>query len=133
MGKNRMFRVDKIPENLLLTQLVPLSVLSGVLLRPMTNEEISGIMLDSYLTTDTVANTLCYALYYISHHPSVKKKLVEEIKTVFKDDLTRPITLDDLNKLRYCEAVIKESARIRPTFSMISRITSQPEEVEGFK
>ncbi|RIB18392.1 family 4 cytochrome p450, partial [Gigaspora rosea] len=70
---------------------------------------------------------------YISQHPNVKKKLFEEIKTVFKDDLTRPITLEDLNKLKYCEAVIKEAARIRPTFSMVSRLTNQPDEIAGYK
>jgi cytochrome P450 len=59
--------------------------------------------------------------------------LLEEIESVFQDDLTRPITLDDLEKLKYCEAVIKETSRIRPTVSMVSRYSSQPDEVAGYK
>ncbi|RIB12410.1 cytochrome P450 [Gigaspora rosea] len=103
------------------------------LLRPMTDEEIRGVLYDSFLATDTITDALCFIVYYISKHPNVKKKLFEEIKTVFKDDLARQITLDDLNKLKYCEAIIKEVARIRPTFSMVSRLTNKPDEIAGYK
>jgi len=59
--------------------------------------------------------------------------MMEEIESVFKDDPKRSITLDDLEKLRYCEAIIKETSRIRPTVSMVSRYSSQPDEVAGYK
>ncbi|CAG8554870.1 10743_t:CDS:2 [Diversispora eburnea] len=62
---------------------------------------------------EMTVNTFCFVLYYISHNPNVKKKLLEEIKSVFNDD--RHVTIDDLEKLKYCEAIIKEAARIRPT------------------
>ncbi|KAF0555489.1 cytochrome P450 [Gigaspora margarita] len=104
------------------------------LLRPMTDDEIRGIMFDAFAAgTDTTANTFCFVLYYITHHPEVKKKLLEELRTVFKDDLTRPVTMDDLNKLRYCEAIINETSRIRPTVSMVSRYGNQADEVAGYK
>ncbi|RIB29632.1 cytochrome P450 [Gigaspora rosea] len=102
------------------------------LLRPMTDDEVRGPLFDSLLGSDTIANTLSFVLYYISRHPNVKEKLLEEIRTVFKDDMNRPATLDDLNKLRYCEAIIKETTRIRPTAGMISRVTSQPDEIAGY-
>ncbi|CAG8806182.1 18176_t:CDS:1, partial [Dentiscutata erythropus] len=63
---------------------------------------------------------------------NVKMKLLEEIKTVFKDDLTRPITLDDLNKLRYCEVIIKETSRIRPAVPLVSRYTNHADEIAGY-
>ncbi|RHZ83671.1 hypothetical protein Glove_89g68 [Diversispora epigaea] len=50
--------------------------------------------------TDTTVNTFCFVLYYISHNPKVKKKLLEEIKSVFNDDPNRQITIDDLEKLK---------------------------------
>ncbi|RHZ83668.1 hypothetical protein Glove_89g62 [Diversispora epigaea] len=102
--------------------------------RPMTDAEIRGVMFDAYVAgTDTTVNTLCFVLYYISHNPNVKKKLLEEIKSVFNDDPNRQITIDDLEKLNYCEAIINETSRIRPTVSMISRYSYQPEEVAGYK
>ncbi|CAG8554887.1 10744_t:CDS:2, partial [Diversispora eburnea] len=90
--------------------------------RPMTDAEIRGVMFDAfYAATDTTANIFCFILYYISHNPNVKKKLLEEIKSVFNDDPNRQVTIDDLEKLKYCEAIIKETSRIRPTVGMISR------------
>ncbi|CAG8846702.1 4148_t:CDS:2, partial [Racocetra persica] len=104
------------------------------LLRPMTDDEIRGIMFEVFVAgTDPGSNTFCFVLYYISHHPHVKKKLLEEIETVFKDDPYRAVTMNDLNKLRYCEAIIKETSRIRPAISMISRYLNQPEEIAGYK
>ncbi|RHZ83666.1 hypothetical protein Glove_89g55 [Diversispora epigaea] len=102
--------------------------------RPMTDAEIRGVMFDAFVAgTDTTVNTFCFTLYYVSHNPNVKKKLLEEIKSVFNDDPNRRVTMDDLEKLKYCEAIIKESSRIRPTVSMISRYSGQPEEVAGYE
>jgi len=58
---------------------------------------------------------------------------LEEIESIFKDDPNRPITLEDLEKLKYCEAIIKETSRIRPTVSMISRYSNKPDEIAGYK
>ncbi|RIB17060.1 cytochrome P450 [Gigaspora rosea] len=100
----------------------------------MTDDEIRGIMFDAFAAgTDTTSNTFCFVLYYITHHPEVKEKLLDELRTVFKDDWSRPVTMDDLNKLRYCEAIIKETSRIRPTVSMVSRFGDQVDEVAGYK
>ncbi|CAG8849249.1 27095_t:CDS:1, partial [Racocetra persica] len=59
-------------------------------------------------------------------------KLLEEIETVFEDDPYRAVTMEDLNKLRYCEAIIKETSRIRPAVPMVSRYLDQPEEIAGY-
>lgn len=104
------------------------------LLRPMTDDEIRADMLDIFLGgTDTTSNTFSFVIYYISHHPNVKKRMLEEIESVFKGDETRPITLEDIEKLKYCEAIIKETSRIRPTVNMIGRFGSLPDEVAGYK
>ncbi|PKC06891.1 cytochrome P450 [Rhizophagus irregularis] len=100
----------------------------------MTDDEIRGVMFDAFVAgTDTTVNTFCFALYYLSHNPDVKKKLVEEIESVFQDDFNRPITFDDLEKLKYCEAVIKETSRVRPTVSMVSRYSSKSDKVAGYE
>ncbi|CAG8503217.1 12325_t:CDS:2 [Ambispora leptoticha] len=100
--------------------------------RPMNDDEIRGVMFDAFVAgTDTTVNTFCFALYYITHHPEVKKKLLKEIETVFKNDPNKPITLEDLPKLKYTEAIIKETSRIRPTVSMVSRYSNRPDEIAG--
>ncbi|RIB06103.1 cytochrome P450 [Gigaspora rosea] len=100
--------------------------------RSMTDDEILGVLFESFMPSDTISNTFCFVLYYISQNPNVKIKLLEEIKTVFKDDPTRPITLDDLNKLKYCEAIIKETSRIRPAVPLVSRYTDHADEIAGY-
>ncbi|CAG8831535.1 6619_t:CDS:2, partial [Gigaspora margarita] len=52
--------------------------------------EITNEILESQKFIDSTATTVTFALYNISHHPNVKKKLCEEIDAVFKDDPTRP-------------------------------------------
>ncbi|CAJ0750465.1 24792_t:CDS:2, partial [Entrophospora sp. SA101] len=112
----------------------PQKNVNPALLRPMTDDEIRGVMFDAFVAgTDTTVNTFCFVVYYISHYPEVKKKLFEEIDSVFKDDPTREVTTTDLEKLKYCEAIIKETSRIRPTVSMLSRYSDKPDEIAGYK
>ncbi|CAG8643023.1 5458_t:CDS:2 [Cetraspora pellucida] len=84
------------------------------LLRPMTDDEIRGIVFDSFTG-------------------GTESKLLDEINTVFKDDPNRPIMMEDLNKLNYCEAIIKETSRIRPAVTMTSRYYDKPDEIAGYK
>ncbi|CAJ0913631.1 19026_t:CDS:2 [Entrophospora sp. SA101] len=92
----------------------PQSNVDPSLLRPMTDNEIRGVLFDCFVAgTDT--------------------KLLDEIESVFNGDRTRPITLTDVGKLKYCEALIKETTRIRPTVGMISRYYDRPMEVAGYK
>nr|CAG8620210.1 2595_t:CDS:2 [Entrophospora candida] len=112
----------------------PQSNVDPSLLRPMTDDEIRGVLFDCFVAgTDTTVNTLCFVIYYVSHYPDVKKKMLDEIESVFNGDRTRPITLTDVGKLKYCEAVIKETTRIRPTVGMISRNYERSMEVAGYK
>ena len=57
----------------------------------------------------------------IAHHPEVQQRLQEEIDRVFGDDVTRLITMDDLNELDYLERVIKETLRLFPSVPFIGR------------
>ncbi|CAG8689751.1 20628_t:CDS:2 [Cetraspora pellucida] len=120
--KNSNFEPSQLRNNLLTSLVIantpyettPQKNVDPSLLRPMTDDEIRGIMFDAFAAgTDT--------------------RLLEEIETVFKDDPNRPLTMEDINKLRYCEAIIKETSRIRPTVSMVSRYIDQPDEIAGHK
>ncbi|POG65331.1 cytochrome P450 [Rhizophagus irregularis DAOM 181602=DAOM 197198] len=108
--------------------------IGGEILRPMTDEEISFIMLDGFLAgTDTTANMISFIVYFLAHNPDAKMKMYEEIDRRFQGDKTRPVTEDDLRSLKYCEAIIKEVARIFPIFHAFGRVIDQPEEIAGYQ
>ncbi|GBC17952.2 cytochrome P450 [Rhizophagus irregularis DAOM 181602=DAOM 197198] len=102
--------------------------------RPMTDTEIRGIIFDGFLGgTDTTANTISYIIYYIAHNLDVKKKLIEEIDRIFQGDKTRPITENDFQKLKYCEAIAKEVARVFTVVPSFTRYINKPDEIAGYK
>ncbi|CAB5203667.1 unnamed protein product [Rhizophagus irregularis] len=102
--------------------------------RPMTDTEIRGIIFDGFLGgTDTTANTISYIIYYIAHNLDVKKKLIEEIDRIFQGDETRPITENDFQKLKYCEAIAKEVARVFTVVPSFTRYINKPDEIAGYK
>ncbi|CAG8464355.1 1251_t:CDS:2 [Acaulospora colombiana] len=64
--------------------------------RPMSEDEVRGNLLEVIgAGVDT-------------HYPEVKELMMKEIDSVFGNEPGRPITQEDLNKLAYCEAIIKE-------------------------
>jgi cytochrome P450 len=78
-------------------------------------------------------NLLSLIIYYIAHNPDVKKKMLEEIDSIFQGDKMRPITKDDYYDLSYCEAIVKETARICPTTNTFLRWIEKPEEIAGYQ
>ena len=74
----------------------------------------------------------CFIVYYLGQHPEVKQRLREELDTVLGKDLTKPLTISDLDKLQYCDAIIKEVSRHRPVAVMIGRINYESDNVGGY-
>ncbi|CAB5108424.1 unnamed protein product [Rhizophagus irregularis] len=102
--------------------------------RSMTDSEIrvnlfDGISNGSYKS----ANMLSFIIYYIAHHPNVKKKMLEEIDSIFQDDKMRTINKDDFYNLKYCEAIVKETARILPIVHFNTRYIDKPSEIAGYQ
>jgi fatty acid omega-hydroxylase len=67
---------------------------------------------------DTTANALTWVFYLISKAPDVEKKLVAEVRKAFSNSLDAEKHLDWdilMNKLPYCEAVVKETLRLYPS------------------
>ncbi|PKY32920.1 cytochrome P450, partial [Rhizophagus irregularis] len=69
---------------------------------------------------------LSFIVYYIVCNPDVKKKMLKEIDIVFQGDKRRPITKDDFYSLNYCEAIVKETARIIPVVHSFTRYIDKP-------
>jgi cytochrome P450 len=62
----------------------------------------------------------------------VKQRLRQELEMVLGKDLTKSITSKDLDRLQYCDAVIKEVTRHCPIAFMNARANAEKDEVGGF-
>ncbi|RGB33678.1 cytochrome P450 [Rhizophagus diaphanus] len=102
--------------------------------RPMTDSEIRGSIFDGFLGgTDTTSNTISFIIYYLAHNQDVKKKMIEEIDRIFQGDKTRPITENDFQKLKYCEAIVKEVSRVFTVVPTFTRYINKPDEIAGYQ
>ncbi|CAG8540773.1 26881_t:CDS:2, partial [Racocetra persica] len=88
------------------------------ILRPLTDVEIRGNMLDAFLGgTDTV----------------FKQKMVAEIDSMFPPNIPFNMKYNDLLKLEYCDAVINEVSRVKPVANEFPRYVETPCEVAGYQ
>lgn len=78
---------------------------------------------------ETTALTLSFGLYLLAAHPGVQRRLAEEIQTVVGD---RPVTLADVPKLPFCDAVVRESMRLYPPAYVIGREALEDVQIGGW-
>lgn len=72
-------------------------------------------------TIDTSLNTLGYAFCCIGILEEIQEKIFQEQFDIFGEDLTRQLTMDDLNQMTYLEMVLKETLRLFPPIPCIPR------------
>ncbi len=77
---------------------------------------------------DTTALALSWALYLLALNPPKDRKVYEEITSAGAD---RPLVFADLPRLRYTEAVIKETMRIYPPAWIVGREAIENTELGG--
>lgn len=82
---------------------------------PFTNEEIYGNIFTMLLAgEDTTSNSISWAIYFLALNPEVVRKIREEANMVYgKSEL--PKTSKELLKLKYANAVVQETIRLKPT------------------
>ncbi|CAG8511695.1 14109_t:CDS:1 [Funneliformis mosseae] len=56
----------------------------------------------------TTPSTICFIVHYLSKYPDVQKRMVQELDSVLGSDRDSQFTIDQLKKLEYTEAVLKE-------------------------
>ncbi|KAK4879369.1 hypothetical protein RN001_007515 [Aquatica leii] len=86
-------------------------------------EEVDTFM---FAGSDTTASALTFAIYCLAENHLVQVRVVEELNKIFGDDPLRPITFNDIQSMKYLEAVIKEVLRVYPPVPYYSR-TSETE------
>jgi cytochrome P450 len=99
---------------------------------PMTDEEIRTTLMEvSSAGTDSTGNAFCFIVWQLAHHPKVVARFHEEIKEILGDDVSRPISYEDLEKFTYLDAIIKESSRVIPLAPMSPRTSTQESVIGG--
>ncbi|KAF0288563.1 Cytochrome P450 4C1 [Amphibalanus amphitrite] len=100
--------------------------------RPLSDadirEEVDTFMFEGHDTTSAGTN---WALYNLGRNPDVQQKVYDELVEVLGDQ-QRPLTRDDLPKLRYLEMVIKETLRLFPPVPMIGRRLNSDTVIDGY-
>ncbi|CAK1552456.1 unnamed protein product [Leptosia nina] len=74
--------------------------------------------------TDTSTVAVCFTAILLSKHPDVQEKVYQEVKEVMGDTI-RPIDYNDLPKLKYLEAVLKEALRLYPSAPFVGRLVDK--------
>ena len=79
---------------------------------------------------ETTATALCWAFERILNHPDVEDRLRAEIAGVAHD---RPLTPEDLPRLEYLDATIKEVLRMRPVIPTVARKLTAPMKIREWE
>ncbi|CAG8591366.1 15275_t:CDS:2 [Gigaspora rosea] len=75
----------------------------------MTDDDITGLLIDVMSGgVETTPSTICYVVYFLAHYPAVRECLLKELDHTFGRSPDYKFEIEDLNKLKYCEAVIYE-------------------------
>lgn len=60
----------------------------------------------------------------VAMHPKVQNKILEELESIYVDQESE-VTINDLNRLTYCDLVVKETLRLFPQVPIIARDVKQ--------
>ncbi|CAK1594479.1 unnamed protein product [Parnassius mnemosyne] len=108
--------------------LLELSIETGALNDLEIREEVDTIIVAGH---DTTATTLMFTLVLIGSYPKVQERIFEELHYVFGDD-DRDVTKQDLSRLEYLEAVLKESMRIYPIVPVTARLLDKNVKLKNY-
>lgn len=91
----------------------------------LTDEEVQE-QVDTFMFAghDTTGSSLSSIIYMLGAHPNVQKRLKEEVEQVIGLD-DKIVTKEDLDQLKYMDAVIKESLRLFPPVAVFARNLKQ--------
>ncbi|CAI2170828.1 10203_t:CDS:2 [Funneliformis geosporum] len=99
---------------------------------PLSDPEVCATLMEvSIAGIETTANTFCYLIWFLAHHPKVIARFQEEIKEILGDDTKLQITYEDLDKFTYLDAIIKESQRIIPIVPLTQRRNAKDGDLDG--
>eukprot|EP01094_Clydonella_sp_ATCC50884_P021422 TRINITY_DN4714_c0_g1_i2.p1 TRINITY_DN4714_c0_g1~~TRINITY_DN4714_c0_g1_i2.p1 ORF type:complete len:513 (-),score=154.10 TRINITY_DN4714_c0_g1_i2:292-1830(-) len=101
----------------------------GALSLTDVRDEVNTFMFEGH---DTTGSGLTWALYVIAKHPEVQQRIVDELNQVL-GERTAPEDMNEVSRLTYLSAVLKETLRMYPPVPFISRTCEETSEIMGVK
>ncbi|RGB29392.1 cytochrome P450 [Rhizophagus diaphanus] len=97
------------------------------------NKQLRDEIINNFVAGhDTTSVALAVSLYYLAKYPEMQERARSEVINILGDKLTIP-TSEQLKKMNYINAIIKESLRIHPPTTVISlRKPSKPIKVGSY-
>lgn len=96
----------------------------------LSDEEICDeLIIFVFAGYDTTATTIAYSLWSLGRHPEYQARVAEEVAAL----PDRPLTPDDVPRLRYTVQVIRESLRLCPPAPTGTRMASRDVDVGGYR
>ncbi len=108
---------------------------TGLLTNHQIRNEVMNLFAAGYEVT---AHTLAFTLYLISQHPDVEARLLEEIdrvlgqRAITQGVAPKAIAIPDLEQMPYLEMVLKESMRLLPVTTVVSRQAVENVSLNGY-
>jgi len=75
----------------------------------------------------------CYIVYCLCHYPDVLDRLRQELDSIFGSNQNPQITMEDLSKMDYTEAIIKECSRLINAAKATQRVSTSSDTVASFE
>ncbi|XP_057440503.1 5-OH-xanthotoxin synthase-like [Lotus japonicus] len=98
----------------------------------LTHDHIKGVIMDLIVGgTDTSASTSVWVMTALMKYPRTMKKAQEEVRNLYGNK--EFIDEEDIQKLKYLKAVIKETFRLYPTAPLLPRETNKSFIVDGYE
>ncbi|PSR96729.1 cytochrome P450, family 71, subfamily A protein [Actinidia chinensis var. chinensis] len=99
---------------------------------PIHRESVKALILDMFAAgTDTTGSVLEWVMTELLRHPLILKKLQNEVREIA--GAKRTITEDELEKMPYLKAVIKETLRLHPPVPLlVPRESMRDTQVMGY-
>ncbi|KAL2933837.1 Cytochrome P450 71A25 [Bienertia sinuspersici] len=99
---------------------------------PISRDSIKALILDMFAGgTDTTYTVLEWAMTELLRHPTIMKKLQEEVRGITTGQAD--VSEDDLEKMKYLKAVIKETLRLHPPIPLlVPRESTQDVIINGY-
>ncbi|KAK4362064.1 hypothetical protein RND71_017305 [Anisodus tanguticus] len=103
----------------------------GELKTPITNENIKGVIFDIFIAgAETSFTTIIWAFTEMIRNPSVMAKAQLEVRQVLRGKKTFEDT--DLDELTYLKLVVKETLRLHPPVSLLSRQCREETKIDKY-
>jgi cytochrome P450 len=97
----------------------------------MSDQQLHDEVMTFFIAgSNTVSNTLSWALHEIATHPEVERRLHEEVDQVLAG---RPAGYHDVAQLDYTRRVITETLRKRTQGLFLSRMTTRDTDLGGYR